>query len=121
MKKLSSYIMKYKWKYAIAIFSLFMAVTLDMFAPRLTQILVDDVLIGKSMKTFLWVLLAFAGLGIGKAVFQYVKEYTFDKTANAISVEIRRDLFNHIQSLSASYFDKTKFSSSCICFVDIKI
>lgn len=107
MKKLSSYIMKYKWKYAIAIFSLFMAVTLDMFAPRLTQILVDDVLIGKSMKTFLWVLLAFAGLGIGKAVFQYVKEYTFDKTANAISVEIRRDLFNHIQSLSASYFDKT--------------
>jgi len=107
MKKLSSYIMQYKWKYALAVFALFAAVTLDMFAPRLTQIMVDDVLVGKNLTTMIWLLIGFLGLGIGKCIFHYIKEYTFDDTANRISVEIRRDLFKHIQSLSANYFDKT--------------
>ena len=47
------------------------------------------------------------GIGIGRAVCQFVKEYTFDSTGNAISVSIRKDLFCHIQSLSADYFDRT--------------
>lgn len=107
MKKLSAYIWKYKWKYALAISLLLAAVTLDMFSPRLTQILVDEVLVGKKMKVFWWVMGGFLGIGLVKCVFHYVKEYTFDSTSNKISVEIRRDLFKHIQSLSAGYFDKT--------------
>ena len=39
--------------------------------------------------------------------FQYVKEFIFDVTGSKIACEIRRDLFRHIQSLSAEFFDRT--------------
>lgn len=107
MKKIRSYIWDYKWRYLIAVTALVVAVSLDMFAPRLTRSVVDDVIVGGQMEKFIWIVLGFLAIGIGRCLAQYIKEYTFDSTANKISVEIRRDLFQHIQSLSANYFDKT--------------
>ncbi len=107
MKKIRSYIWDYKWRYLIAVTALVVAVSLDMFAPRLTKSVVDDVIVGGQMEKFIWIVLGFLGIGIGRCLSQYVKEYTFDSTSNKISVAIRRDLFEHIQSLSANYFDKT--------------
>ncbi len=107
MKKIRSYIWQYKWRYLIAILALFTAVSLDMVAPRLTRIMVDDVIVGGNMGVFKWLLLGFIGVGVGRCICQYIKDYTFDSTSNKISVAIRRDLFTHIQSLSADYFDRT--------------
>lgn len=107
MKKISAYIWQFKGKYLIAISALFGAVTLDMLSPKLTKMVVDDVIVGGDIQIFKWILLGFLGIGIGRAVCQFVKEYTFDSTGNAISVAIRKDLFCHIQSLSADYFDRT--------------
>ena len=107
MKKIRSYIWDYKWRYLIAVSALVVAVSLDMIAPRLTRSVVDDVIVGGQMEKFIWIVLGFLAIGIGRCLAQYIKEYTFDSTANKISVEIRRDLFQHIQSLSANYFDKT--------------
>ena len=107
MKKIRSYIWQYKWRYLIAILALFRAVSLDMVAPRLTRIMVDDVIVGGNMGVFKWLLLGFIGVGVGRCICQYIKDYTFDSTSNKISVAIRRDLFTHIQSLSADYFDRT--------------
>lgn len=107
VKKISGYIWQYKWRYLIAIAALFTAVSLDMLSPRLTKMVVDDVIVGGNMQIFKWILLGFLGIGIGRCVCQFIKEYTFDSTSNRISVAIRRDLFTHIQSLSADYFDRT--------------
>lgn len=107
MKKISTYIWQFKGKYLIAISALFAAVTLDMLSPRLTKLVVDDVIVGGNMQIFKWILLGFLGIGIGRCTCQFIKEYTFDSTGNAISIAIRKDLFHHIQSLSADYFDRT--------------
>lgn len=40
-------------------------------------------------------------------VFGYTKEFTFDRIGSSIATDMRKDLFSHIQSLSADYFDKT--------------
>lgn len=107
MKKISSYIWQFKLRYLLAITALFIAVTLDMLAPRITRVMVDEVILGKNINLFKWLILGYFGIGIGRCVFQYIKEYTFDSTSNLISATIRKDLFNHIQSLSADYFDRT--------------
>ncbi len=107
MKKISSYIWEYKIPYLIAIVSLLIAVTLDMMAPRLTARVVDDVIVGGNIGELKYLLLGFLGIGLGRCVFQYVKEYTFDKNGAKISGDMRRDLFRHIQGLSADFFDKT--------------
>ena len=107
MKKISSYIWDYRFSYLGAILSLVIAVTLDMLAPRLTARVVDDVIVGGNMGELKFLLLGFLGIGLGRCIFQYMKEYTFDKNGTRISGDMRRDLFRHIQSLSADFFDRT--------------
>lgn len=107
MKKISSYIWDYRFSYLGAVLSLVIAVTLDMLAPRLTARVVDDVIVGGNMGELKFLLLGFLGIGLGRCIFQYMKEYTFDKNGTRISGDMRRDLFRHIQSLSADFFDRT--------------
>ena len=107
MKKLSSYIWEYRLPYLIAIISLIIAVTLDMLAPQLTAHVVDDVIVGGNIGELKYLLLGFLGIGLGRCIFQYAKEYTFDVNGIKISGNMRRDLFRYIQSLSADFFDKT--------------
>ena len=107
MKKLSTYIWEYKIPYLIAVASILIAVTLDMMAPRLTARVVDDVIVGGNIGELKYLLLGFLGIGLGRCIFQYVKEYTFDKNGVRISGDMRRDLFRHIQGLSADFFDRT--------------
>ncbi|MCM1388219.1 MAG: ABC transporter ATP-binding protein/permease [Bacillus sp. (in: Bacteria)] len=107
MKKISTYIWENKAPYLLAVAAIFIAVTLDMMSPRLTKLVVDDVIVGGDIAKLKYLLLGFLGIGIGRSVFQYVKEYTFDSTSSKIAAQMRKDLFVHIQSLSADFFDKT--------------
>lgn len=107
MKKISSYIWDYKISYLAAVASLLIAVTLDMMGPRLMALVVDDVIVGGNIGELKFLLLGFLGVGVGRCVFQYAKEYTFDKNSIRISADMRRDLFRHIQGLSADFFDRT--------------
>jgi ATP-binding cassette subfamily B multidrug efflux pump len=107
MKKVRSYIWDHKWAYLLGVVSLVIAVSLDMFSPQLTRHIVDDVIVGGNMSELKILLLGFLAVGIGRFIFQYVKEYTFDRTGSLIAAEMRRDVFNHIQSLSAEYFDRS--------------
>ena len=107
MKKIRSYIWDHKWAYLVGIVSLVIAVSLDMLSPQLTRHVVDDVIVGGNMSDLKFILLGFLAVGLGRFIFQYLKEYTFDKTGSLIASEIRRDVFDHIQSLSAEYFDRS--------------
>lgn len=107
MKRISDYIWENKVLYLVAIAALLIAVTLDMLSPRLTARVVDDVIVGGNIGELKYLLLGFLGIGAGRCIFQYIKEYTFDYTGSKISSQMRRDLFVHIQSLSADFFDRT--------------
>lgn len=107
MKRLSTYLWEYKLPYLVAVASLLIAVTLDMLSPRLMAHVVDDVIVGGDLSELKYLLLGFLGVGVGRCIFQYVKEYTFDKNGVRISGNMRRDLFRHIQGLSADFFDRT--------------
>lgn len=106
MKKISSYIWNYKRYYIVALVSLFCAVTLDMLAPMLTQRVVDDVIVGGNTSELKFLILGFFIVGGGRCLGQYLKEYNFDNAGNKISSSMRKDLFVHIQGLSADFFDK---------------
>ncbi len=107
MKKISTYIWEQKFAFLFAVVSLIISVVLDMLSPQLTKHIVDDVIIGGQMEKLMPLLFGILCIGIGRCIFQYAKEYTFDATGSKISFEIRRDLFHHVQSLSAEFFDRT--------------
>ena len=83
------------------------SVSLDMLSPQITRSIIDDVILGGQTNLLLTLLGTILVIGVGRAIFQYAKEMTFDLTSQKISVRIRQDLFRHIQSLSVNYFDKT--------------
>lgn len=107
MKKLSYYLLRHKFAYFFAISSMIIAVTLDMLSPQLTKRIIDDVIVGGEIHLLWKLLLGIFIVGIGRCIFQYTKEFTFDVVGSKIASEMRRNLFVHIQSLSSDYFDKT--------------
>lgn len=107
MKKLYTYVGRYWYGYLFAIVSMVIATGLDMVYPKITEQIVDDVILGGEMSLLTKLLVGIVIVGIGRCIFGYCKEFTFDKLASKIGSEIRKDLFDHIQSLSMSYFQDT--------------
>lgn len=106
-KKLSTYIWEYKWYYFFAILSLIASVSLDMLAPMLTMHIIDDVILGGRLTVLPYLLGGILLVGIGRCVLQYTKEFIFDKMGSSIGSDMRKNLFDHIQGLSSSFFDRT--------------
>ena len=102
---LSHYFRKYAFLYFIAVIAVLASTILDMVAPLIVQHIVDDVLIARNLDIFKYLLLGILGIGVGRCIFQYTKEFTCDYCGSKIASEIRINLFQKIQSLSANFFD----------------
>lgn len=108
MKKLSFYLKQHALGYLVGIASMVIAVSLDLLSPQLTRHIIDDVIVGGQMEKLMPLLIGIFCIGAGRFVFQYTKEYTFDRIAATIATDMRRNLFDHIQSLSTEFFDRTQ-------------
>lgn len=107
MKKLSTYLWEHKFAYLFAVVSMIISISLDMLSPQLTKRIVDNVIIGGHIEELIYLLSGILCVGVGRCIFQYTKEFTFDVVGSRIMGEMRENLFNHIQSLSADFFDRT--------------
>lgn len=107
MKKLHAYIGKHWRGYVFAVFCMVMAIVLDMLYPIITQSIVDDVILDGRYEMLTRLLIGIVIVGIGRCIFGYFKEFTFDKLASTIGSNMRKDLFSYIQSLSLNYFADT--------------
>lgn len=107
MKKLHTYIGRYWYGYLFAIGSMVTAIVLDMIYPVITQKIVDDVILEGKLELLTKLLVGIVAVGVGRCIFGYCKEYTFDRLACGIGTQMRKDLFDHVQSLSMNYFDNT--------------
>ncbi len=106
-KKLSTYIWEQRFPYLLAIMSMVIGVSLDLISPQLTKRIIDEVIVGGQLHKLNYLLAGILIVGIGRFFFQYIKEYTFDITGIKIAAKMRHHLFDHIQSLSADFFDRT--------------
>lgn len=106
-KKISWYILKYWYAYAFAFLCIVIAVSLDMLSPQVTRRIIDDVIIEGKTDLLPKLLLLILLIGLGRCIFQYIKEMLFDLYSSKIATEMRRDLFQHLQSLSLSFLTKT--------------
>jgi ATP-binding cassette subfamily B protein len=103
---LFKHIKRHLWQYIIALTSLILSVTVSMIVPEVQRHIVDDVIVDGRIELLFKLLVIYACLGVSRALFQYIKEYSFDSVSSKVVVGVRRDLFRHIQGLDTSYFDK---------------
>ena len=104
---MSTYVWEHKFAFFFAVLAMVISISLDMLSPQLTRHIVDDVIIGGQVERLIPLLIGILCVGAGRCVFQYYKEFTFDVTGSKIAAKIRKDLFLHVQSLSADFFDRT--------------
>lgn len=105
-RKISWYILKYWYAYVLGFICIIIVVSLDMLSPQVTRQIIDNV-IGEGNTALLpRLLLLIFIIGLGRCIFQYVKEFLFDIYGSKIATGMRRDLFQYIQKLSINFFDK---------------
>lgn len=105
MRTIWSYIKRYCPLYGIAVVSMVISILLDAVSPQITRKIIDEIIVGGKYRHLSVLLAGILGIGLGRAVFQYTKEFIFDFAASGIGCRLRKNLFDHIQTLSVSYFD----------------
>ena len=103
MKK---YIFRNWWRYLIGGICLVCSTLVDILVPFITLSMVDDVIVGRNMDIFRRDILLYVAAGLGRAVFQFVKEFLCDMSGCRVASGLRKDMMKHIFSLHKGYFDK---------------
>ncbi|MCM0647800.1 ABC transporter ATP-binding protein/permease [Clostridium swellfunianum] len=105
MKRIFKYVWEYKLLVLIPSIAMMLSIGLDMFNPYLQQLITDKVFIGGEMNLLWPILGGFITITALRALLGYAKEYLFDVLSAKISIDIKKDVFNHIQKLPFKYFD----------------
>jgi subfamily B ATP-binding cassette protein MsbA len=73
----------------------------------LTKNVLDDIFIKKDRFMLMVIPLAVMGLGIIKGFFSFGEGYLMNYVGQRVVANLRERLYNHLQTLSLSFFDKT--------------
>jgi len=103
MKK---YIFRNWWRYTLGGICLVCSTLVDILVPFITLSMVDDVIVGRNMDIFRRDILLYVAAGLGRAGFQFVKEFLCDMSGCRVASGLRKDMMKHIFSLHKGYFDK---------------
>jgi ATP-binding cassette subfamily B protein len=105
MGRLKKYIKNNLHFFLSAIFCAIFALSLDMFNPKIVGEIIDKVIIGKNINLLSRLLLFLAIISISRVFLGYFKEYFMDLGGSRLAYELRKDLFEHLQTLPFSFFD----------------
>lgn len=106
MKNLGHYMKRYAFLYLLGFVSMVIAIALDLMAPQITKHIIDDVIVGGQTWLLMKLLAGLLIIALGRAIFQYVKEFSYDYIGVSIGFHMRKDLFRHIQGMSMDFFDR---------------
>jgi ATP-binding cassette subfamily B multidrug efflux pump len=103
-------LLKYIWNYKILVIvpsgAMFASLVLDMFNPYISKDIVDKVIVNGETNILPRLLILLLVITLVRTVLGYIKEVVSDYLATKISKELKFELYNHIQTLPYSYFDK---------------
>lgn len=106
MKRLIRYLAPYKKQVVYAALLLFCTSIFNLARPFLTKLAIDNyILLGdfSGLTMIAGIFIAIAGLSF---IFQYAHFYLMYMTGQRVMYDMRSQIFNHLQRLSLSFFEK---------------
>ncbi len=88
---------------------------LQLFAlasPLIFQVVIDKVLVHRSMSTLDVLIVAFVAIAVFETVLGVLRTYIFSHTTNRIDVELGARLFRHLLALPIAYFQARRVGDS---------
>jgi ATP-binding cassette subfamily B protein len=108
LKKFISYYKPY-WKlFALDMSCAFLIATIDLAFPLITRQFINDIIPNGKLRIFYLFIIALLILAVVRAVLNYIIDYWGHIVGTRMERDMRRDLFEHLQTLSFDYFDNIK-------------
>ena len=115
MKRLLTYMWRYKWLTGLALAFTFLTslllTAIPLSARWYIDHLVDPTEAGSPVLTAFQFLILYYGLFIGRVLATYLSQLTFARVSNSIVRDIRLDIFKNLQRLGMSFYDQTAAGS----------
>ena len=108
LKRLSTYYKPHKNLFYLDFGSAFLTALMDLFFPAIVSYSINTVLPMKNAGLFAKMMVLLLLFYIVRFITNYIVHYIGHIMGTRIEHDMRRDLFNHIQSLSFKYFDNTR-------------
>lgn len=108
IKRFFSYYKNYKGLFFLDIFVAIFSSFLSVVFPLLTRYLMNGPLLDGALSLMIMVFIAMFAIYVIQAISTYIRIRWGHILGVMIEHEMRQDLFSHLQTLSFSYFDKTK-------------
>ncbi|NLJ90045.1 MAG: ABC transporter ATP-binding protein [Clostridiales bacterium] len=106
---LKPYIIKHKWKYIFGVITLFVVDFANLYVPEFTGKITDGLDSGAmTMDNIRLLIIQILILGTIIAIGRFLWRYFIFGGSRLIEYELRNDLFNHLEGLSANFFNKNK-------------
>jgi ATP-binding cassette subfamily B multidrug efflux pump len=108
LRPLFPYLKKYRGSFAIGTLCVFLNNGIWILFPQIIRRAVNDLHLGvtrQKLGTYALLLLAVAG---AKGIFQFLTRWILIGISREIEFDLRNDLFQHLESLSYSYYQRTR-------------
>jgi len=108
LRSLNPYFRKYRLSYVAGTVCVFLNNGIWILFPQVIRRAIDDLHLGVTrhkLLTYALLLLAVAGT---KAIFQFLTRWIVIGVSREIEFDLRNDLFRHLETLSYSYYQRTR-------------
>lgn len=108
LKKFISYYKPYLNLFILDLSCAFLIASVDLTFPLITRQFINDIIPNGKLRIFYLFIMALLVLAVIRAVLNYVIDYWGHMVGTRMERDMRRDLFEHLQTLSFDYFDNVK-------------
>lgn len=100
---------KHRKAIAIGLLALIGVDGLQLIVPKIIERIVDDLARGAATAEKLWILAGgVVAVYVGMGLFRFGWRYFIIGSSHRIARDLRQELYDHLQSLSPQYYDRTK-------------
>jgi ATP-binding cassette, subfamily B, multidrug efflux pump len=108
LRPLFPYMKKHRWAYAVGTLCIFLNNGIWILFPQVIRRAVDGLRAGiTAHRLLIYTLLLLAVAGT-KAIFQFLTRWIVIGVSREIEFDLRNDLFRHLETLSYSYYQRTR-------------
>lgn len=108
LKKFISYYKPYLKLFILDLSCAFLIASIDLTFPLITRQFINDIIPNGRLRIFYIFIIALLVLAVIRAVLNYIIDYWGHMVGTRMERDMRRNLFEHLQTLSFDYFDNVK-------------
>lgn len=108
LKKFISYYKPYLKLFILDLSCAFLIASIDLAFPWIARQFINDIIPNGKLRIFYIFIIALLILAVVRAVLNYIIDYWGHMVGTRMERDMRRDLFEHLQTLSFDYFDNIK-------------